>query len=153
TSPIRTTRCPAEPPTSRSGSAGRRSCPRSRRNGKPPRHDRRSAMSRRRQLSRRAWLTLACGLLFFLAPPLTLSVRTESAQPELRDPRYGYRFERLQQSLAEETGRPLVLVLGSSRVEVGFSPRELPPCTLTDGRQAMVFNFGLAGNGRPLLEL
>ncbi len=54
-------------------------------------------------------------LLLFLGGQLVLGMYLRRRHPELPDPVYGSRFRQLQERLAEQPGRPLVLILGSSR--------------------------------------
>src|SRR5262249_15783281 len=73
----------------------------------------------------------------------------------LRDPEYGRRADHLRQRLAENPGRPLVVVLGSSRIGAGVSPAEweaMRPGTATD---PLFFNMAEVGGGPfiPLLTL
>jgi hypothetical protein len=72
----------------------------------------------------------------------------ESWHPELRDLEYGSKRARLLQRRSESPGRPLLLVLGSSRAALGFRPDALPPLP----GQPVVFNASLMGAG-PVLEL
>src|SRR5207249_2161178 len=44
------------------------------------------------------------------------------------------------------------LVLGSSRTSAGLRPASLQSCRFQDGREPLVFNFALAGNG-PIEEM
>jgi hypothetical protein len=75
-----------------------------------------------------------------------------TASSSLRDPEYGHRLSALRQRLAERApGRPLVVLLGSSRVALGVRPGLLATNERTGGRP-IVFNFGLCRAG-PLLEL
>src|SRR5262249_39166690 len=53
--------------------------------------------------------------------------------------------------LAESPDRPLVLVLGSSRVQMGLCAGSVN--AEWDGRPALVFNFGLSGGGALLESL
>jgi hypothetical protein len=76
----------------------------------------------------------------------------ERWRPELRDREYGLKLAHLRDRLAEAPGRPLLLVLGSSRASVGLRPDLLPPCRTPDGRQPVVFNFSAIGSG-PVGEL
>jgi hypothetical protein len=81
-------------------------------------------------------------------------VLTETAFPQLRDPEYGRRATALRARLAEHPGRPLVLVVGSSRTCMGLSPsawEEVRPAA--PGRpDPLLFNMGLVGGG-PVIEL
>src|SRR5438093_13042053 len=94
---------------------------------------------------------LAWGLLFYLAFQVALIVITDNWRPELRDPEYGSKLSRLRERLAEEPGRPLILILGSSRAGYGFRPEVVSDWRTPDGASPMVFNFGLTGAG-PILE-
>jgi hypothetical protein len=76
----------------------------------------------------------------------------ERSHPELRDPDYGCRLSRLQRLLVENPGRPLALLLGSSRSQMGFRPDSLPSCQTQDGRTPIAFNFGIQGAG-PVVQL
>jgi hypothetical protein len=72
--------------------------------------------------------------------------------PKMTNPTWDFRLARLRARMAEAPGRPLLLVLGSSRVANGFSPADVgdwaPP-----GRPApVVFNFSILGGG-PIREL
>jgi hypothetical protein len=107
----------------------------------------RAAKPPRRQTARTA---IRLGLTAFLLAQLGLSVAVETVKPEWRDPEFGVRIHRLHQLRDRFPQRPLVVVLGSSRTQMGLRPLEMdfpqwqsPP---------LVFNFGQAGAG-PLLEL
>ena len=63
----------------------------------------------------------------------------------MRDPEYAAQASRLRARRAEAPDRPLVLVLGSSRVQQGL--RAGPAAPGPDGRPVLVFNFGLSGAG------
>jgi hypothetical protein len=95
---------------------------------------------------------LLWALALFVCGQAALAVGIERSRPELRDPEYGYKLARLRACLARNPGRPLLLVLGSSRTELGFRPRLVPPARAPAGREPVVFNFGLSGSG-PVLEL
>jgi hypothetical protein len=71
----------------------------------------------------------------------------------LRDPEYGTKRARL----AENRGRPLRLVLGSSRTNLGIHPVALPPLPAVPARdgaptEPVVFNASLMAAG-PVLQL
>ncbi len=101
---------------------------------------------------------LVWGLLFFACLQLGLDAAMERWRPELRDLEYGAKRSRLRARRRENPGRPLLLVLGSSRTNLGFRPDalpELPAVAPPDGgpaRPPLVFNFSLMGSG-PVLEL
>jgi hypothetical protein len=90
--------------------------------------------------------------LLWLLALITLShvgfwLGLEFTLPELRDPEYGRRLRSLQQIVKERPGRPLVLVLGSSRVVMGLRPDVLPDAP----GEPIVFNAGRVGAG-PLMQ-
>src|ERR1700751_5186252 len=81
------------------------------------------------QLRRRARSALLWGLLFFVCFQVALTVIIERFRPMWRDPEYGYRVKRLRQRVAAEPEKPLLLVLGSSRVGNGLAADVLPPAS------------------------
>lgn len=68
------------------------------------------------------------------------------------DREYAARLVQLQARLAEQPGRPLMLVIGSSRCLLGFQPQWLPAADGAQRRQPLVFNFSHTGAG-PLMNL
>ncbi len=103
----------------------------------------------RRQNARTAvgWFVLA-----FLGLNAFAFVMMDVARPELRDPEYGRRLTRLQARLAENPGRPLVVVIGSSRAAMGISPaawEEVRPHA--SDTEPLLFNMSLVGSG-PIME-
>jgi hypothetical protein len=85
---------------------------------------------------------------------LGLAIAVECGLPEVRDPSYGYRLRRLNaRRTSSSNGRPLVIMLGSSRTAFGFRAAEVSE-TLTrqTGRPLALFNFGIYGAG-PITEL
>jgi hypothetical protein len=101
----------------------------------------------RRTLARRSALSLAWGVAAFLAGQLVLGLAVEKWLPAVRDPEYTAKIERLRARQAEAPGRPLVLVLGSSRAEMGLCPGLLGAGLAHDGPSPLVFNFGMIGGG------
>lgn len=99
----------------------------------------------RRTLARRSALALGWGAAAFLVAQLALGLAVERWLPAARDPEYAAKVERLHARRAAAPGRPLVLVLGSSRVQMGLRAGSL------GAESALVFNFGLSGAG-PLAE-
>src|SRR6266567_5123517 len=89
---------------------------------------------------------------FFLIAQLTLVVTIERWRPDWSDPEYGTRFRHLKRRIQKEPGRPLLLVLGSSRVGNGLVADCLPPDSSQGPERPLVFNMSLAG-GTPLCEL
>jgi hypothetical protein len=103
--------------------------------------------SARRSFSRRSALTFVWAVAAFAAGQLALGLAVERWLPEVRDPDYAAKVERLRARRAEDPDQPLVLVLGSSRVQLGLRGGTIN----ADGRSAQVFNFGLSGAG-PYLD-
>jgi hypothetical protein len=95
--------------------------------------------------------TLAWGVAGFLCLQLGLVAVMEHWRPEFRDPEYGSKLSGLRQRQAEQPGRPLILVLGSSRAAVGFRPGVLSGES-DSAKEPLVFNFSLLSSG-PVLEL
>ena len=89
-----------------------------------------------------AFLLAQLGLL------IAFAVRTPS-----RDPEYDLHLASLQARLKERgPGRPLVLLLGSSRVGLNVRPGLMAVNRTAPGGGPVVFNFGLCYSG-PVLEL
>src|SRR6516225_10207066 len=89
---------------------------------------------------------LGWAALFFVLGQLAL-VLIEQARPILRDPDYGHRAASLRAQCAASPDRPLLLVIGSSRVSTGIRPEILPGFSTADGRTPVIFNFGVPGAG------
>jgi len=96
-----------------------------------------------RHRRRHAARALGCGLLFFVAMNLALSLAMETVRPEWRDPEYGHRFQRLRRLQAVNPGRPLVLAIGSSRTQMGLSPSHMA----TGENGPIVYNLAHSGYG------
>jgi hypothetical protein len=92
-----------------------------------------------------AWFLVSLALL-----QLGMTVALEGWLPEVLDPEYTAKEERLRARLAESPGGPLVLMLGSSRTRLGLQAGRLSAPPGAPG--AVVFNFGLFGGG-PMAEL
>jgi hypothetical protein len=101
----------------------------------------------RRSIAARARRALAWALAGFAALQLGLSVLMDCWQPELRDPEFGYKLLRLRERLRESHQRPLMLVIGSSRAGLGFSPETTMAAVPERPDKPLVFNFGLTGAG------
>jgi hypothetical protein len=104
------------------------------------------------QVAGRAQAALLWGVALFVGAQLALTVTLEGPFVQLRDPEYGYKLACLKRQRARKPGAPLVLLLGSSRVEVGVRPDRLPPWPATAGPEPLVFNFALVGSG-PVMQL
>jgi hypothetical protein len=68
---------------------------------------------------------LAIGALAFALLTLALAVCAESSRPEWRDPEYGHRLRQIRTWQRERPDRPLVVFVGSSRVQMGVSPADM----------------------------
>src|SRR5437870_916441 len=101
-----------------------------------------------RLISRRGPAALVWSVVSFIALQLALTLYMDRGHPELYDAEYGYRLYYLHERLGVKPAHPFVLVLGSSRVELGLRPDVLP-CR---AEAPDVFNFGLTGAG-PVTEL
>jgi hypothetical protein len=89
--------------------------------------------------------------LVLFAGQLLLGLALYHRHPEMGDECYAPRLLHLRQRLAEAPGRPLLLVLGSSRPAVGIRPDYLAEMPY----RPVVFNFSMPGGGpvRQLLTL
>jgi hypothetical protein len=108
------------------------------------------SLPRRRVAKSRA--ALAWALLGFVGIQLALDVVVVARHPEVYDQEFGRRLALLRQRQAEEPGRPLMLLVGSSRTVMSFLPEKLPPLRTTSGEQALPFNFSHLGAG-PAMNL
>ena len=66
-------------------------------------------------------------------------------KPQIRYPEYGFKLARLRERLRESPERQLLLLMGSSRTEVGLRAEKFD--LAADGQGPLVFNFALAGAG------
>jgi hypothetical protein len=85
----------------------------------------------------------AGAVLIHLAAALAIDV----AWPRLRDPEYGRRAAALRARVEENPGRPLVLVLGSSRAAMGVRPAAWEAARPRGPRDPLLFNAGQVGGG------
>lgn len=104
-------------------------------------------MVTRRQLIARGRASLFWAMAIMIASQAALFLFEQYAMPELHDPEYDHRATVLRQALAENPARPLVLVLGSSRVALGLRPRVIEKWQMPTGEQPLVFNFSIPGSG------
>lgn len=89
---------------------------------------------------RSARLSLLGGLLATLAATVGLSAAVETVQPQWRDPEFGHRLRLLKQAAAKAPNRPLVLVLGTSRVQHAVNPAAMG--FADEPGSPWAFNFG-----------
>jgi hypothetical protein len=97
----------------------------------------------------RAALGWALGM--FVALQAVLLAR-QYQHPECGEPVFGHKLGLLQTQLAAAPGRPLVLLMGTSRTIFGIRPDCLSSCRAPGGETPVVFNFGEVGTG-PLYQL
>jgi len=83
---------------------------------------------------------------------LTAAVAMEVACPQVRDPEYGRRVDYLRQRVAEHPGRPLVVVVGSSRGCMAVKPDSWEAVRPGGARDPLLFNLSTVGAG-PIQEL
>ena len=102
----------------------------------------------RQRAERRAKWTLLSLVIVLLGGHAFLSAGMMWFFPQMRDPEYGRKLLRLQARVAEHADRPLVVVLGSSRISMGLRPGSIGD----DPQSPLVFNASLIGSG-PLMEL
>jgi hypothetical protein len=109
-------------------------------------------MTSKRLLSRRAWMTLAWASFWFVAGQVAIRAVLQS-RPEIADPEFGRKLVDLRAAIRQQPGRPVVLMLGSSRVATGFRPDSLPRHEAYAGRDPLVFNFAQVGSGPEMAHL
>lgn len=91
-------------------------------------------------------------LVFAALAQVGLVVFMDWRRPDLYDAEYGTRLALLRRRQAEAPGRPLALVVGSSRIGLGFLPEELPPIRSASGELVLPFNFSHLAAG-PVFNL
>lgn len=85
----------------------------------------------------------------FAAAQLALSLAVESWLPQVRDPQYAVREQRLLARRAAAPGRPLWVMLGSSRTQLGLQAGQYRG--IASAQAPLVFNFGMPGCG-PIMQ-
>jgi hypothetical protein len=109
----------------------------------------------RRRAVCRGRAAVVWGLALFAAGQWALGAWLHRTHPDLCDPTWELRLARLKARLAEAPGRPLVLVVGSSRPANDFSPADLGDWRPRGRPAPVVFNAATLGAGpvRQLLSL
>jgi hypothetical protein len=103
-------------------------------------------MRKPRARSKRASRALAWSVLWFVAAQF--AVRTAiHLRPELADREFGRKVAELRRMRAAAPDRPLVLMLGSSRVATGFRPGCLPRIGAEPKQEPLLYNFAQVGSG------
>lgn len=90
----------------------------------------------------RARNTLASMLAAVAMTSLLLNVLIRTAMPEWADPEYGIRMKRLRSESSRDPGKPVVLALGSSRLQMALDPN-----SMDDADRVLFFNGGQSGCG------
>jgi hypothetical protein len=103
-----------------------------------------------RWLAKRPWGSLVWCLVGFILCQAGLALALEQRLQQIRDPEYADKLKRLQRCRGQAPGRPLVMMLGSSRTFEGFEAARLS--ARAQPSPMLAFNFGLTG-GCSLLEL
>jgi hypothetical protein len=100
---------------------------------------------RRQALQRRKRNDIAWYVLGFVAVQLALAVGVERYWPAVRDPEFADLVQIYRDRHAEDPGRPVVLVLGSSRTQRALRAGNLG--RPGDPTSPLVLNFAVAGGG------
>jgi hypothetical protein len=103
----------------------------------------------RRRVARAEVLWTVGGMLAIWAGFVALA---EVRYPWWYDREYAVRRELLNERIAENPDRPLLAVIGSSRIGTAFYPSVLPPMHDAEGREVLTFNYSHHGSG-PRLNL
>jgi hypothetical protein len=74
---------------------------------------------------------------------VALATYVERGPTRVRDDEFAAKLDRLRARMAEAPGKPLLVVLGSSRAQMGFAVGDLPG----NGSDYVAFNFGFDGCG------
>ncbi|HVX13400.1 MAG TPA: hypothetical protein VHC22_19610 [Pirellulales bacterium] len=101
---------------------------------------------RRKRPERRARAALGWCLLMFITSQAALDAALDG-WPEIRDPEFGSKLARLRSQLDGAGERPLILILGSSRSEVGIDPQVFDAPPNEGSPEPIVFNFAMTGAG------
>jgi hypothetical protein len=95
----------------------------------------------------KARAALLWAVLLFALGQFALGMFVYRNHPELRDPAFTVRLGHLRDRLTEEHGRPLALVLGSSRPTLAFRPAVVRGAKPAGDGQPVLFNFAFVGAG------
>lgn len=106
-----------------------------------------SIENRQSKIGNRSRAVLLWALLAFAAGQSLFALALERWRPAWRDREYGAKLAGLRRRLARHPGRPLALMLGSSRTFYGLRADRLDGLPGPDGRPLVAFNFGLAAAG------
>ncbi len=105
------------------------------------------ALARPRRMKGRTRSVLLWSLSFYALAVLVLNVIMDRWCPAPFEGLYRIKWEQLQQFAETSTGRPLVVMLGSSRTDGAFKAGRLDGMPGPDGRPLAAYNFGIPAAG------
>jgi hypothetical protein len=117
----------------------------------PLRTERAYALARFRRMKLRARGVLLWSLALYVLAALVLNLLMYRWCPDLSERVHRIKWEPLRQAAADSHDRPLVLTLGSSRMDAAFQTGRLDGVPGPDGRRITAYNFGIPAAG-PLHE-
>ena len=117
----------------------------------PPRTERAYALARSRRMKHGARDVLLWSLAIYALAALALNVLMYWWCPDLSASVHRVKWPQLRQTAAEASDRPLILTLGSSRMDAAFQAGRLDGVPGPDGRRLAAYNFSIPGAG-PLHE-
>jgi hypothetical protein len=100
-----------------------------------------------RRIHNKSRSALIWTLAFFLAGQAALGLFVYLRHPEMCDAEFQIRLRDLRARLAEAPGRPLAMVVGSSRTAMGFRPASARNTAAIGKPEPVLFNFGMLGAG------
>jgi hypothetical protein len=100
-----------------------------------------------RPIRRKSRAVLIWTLAFFVAGQFALGLFVYLRHPEMCDAEFRIRLRDLRARLAEAPGRPLAMIVGNSRTAMGFRPASAGKIASPNGREPVLFNFGMLGAG------
>ena len=108
--------------------------------------------ARPRRIRVRSRAALLWALLSFLGGQALLGLLLSRPEQDIFDPEYNLHWHRLRARQQESPGRPLALIVGSSRTANGLHPASVCRGAAPDAPEVTLFNFSLLGGG-PVREL
>jgi hypothetical protein len=115
------------------------------------RGERAYALARSRRMKRGARGVLLWSLALYALAALSLNVLMYRWCPDLSASVHRVKWHQLRKGMAKASDRPLVLALGSSRMDAAFQAGSLDGAPLADGGRLAAYNFGIPAAG-PLHE-
>jgi hypothetical protein len=100
-----------------------------------------------RRIRSKSRAVLIWTLTFFVAGQVALGSFVYLRHPEMCDAEFRIRLRDLRARLEEAPGRPLAMIVGSSRTAMGFRPASASKRPAADKREPVLFNFGMLGAG------